>query len=90
VDTQTPPPGDSGSNNGRLEGATSITAILRTQQERGHKAVYRDAANGATKRMTQDTPLTMVHKTESCQNKNQHAVVCDNIQIDANSGELTV
>jgi len=52
MDTQPPLPGESGSNTGRLAGATTNTDILGTQQERRHKLVHRDAANAATKHMT--------------------------------------
>jgi len=43
MDTQPPPPAESGSNSGRLAGAISNTEILGTQQERRHKLVHRDA-----------------------------------------------
>jgi len=65
MDAQPPPPGESGSNTGRLAGVTSNTDILGAQQERRHKLVYRDAANAATKHMTQDAHLKIVHKTRS-------------------------
>jgi len=64
--------------------------IPGTQQERRHKSVHRDAANAATKHMTQDTHLKIVLKTGSRKNKKQHAVGCEYIQIEANGGQLTV
>jgi len=54
MDAQPPPAGESGSNTGGLAGATSNTELLGTQQQRRHKLVHRDAANVATKHMTQD------------------------------------
>jgi len=90
MDTQPPPPGESGLNTGQLAGATSNTEILGTQQERRHKLVHRDAADGATKNMSQDAHLKIVRKTGSRRNKQQHAVECDYIHIDAIGGQLTV
>jgi hypothetical protein len=52
MDTQPPLPDESGSNTGRLAGATSNTEILGDQQERRHQLIHRDAANAATKHMT--------------------------------------
>jgi hypothetical protein len=90
MNIQPPPPGESGSNTGRLAGATSNTEILGTQQERRHKLVHRDAANVATNHMTQDAHLKIVRKPGSSKNKKQHAVGCQYILIEANSGQLTV
>jgi len=90
MDTQPPPPGESESNPGRLAGATSNTEILSTHQERRHKLVHRDAANAASKHMTQDGHLKIVCKTGSRRNKKQHAVGCEYIHIDAIGSQLTV
>jgi seryl-tRNA(Sec) selenium transferase len=90
MDTQPPPPGESGSITGRLAGATTTTDILGTQQERRHKLVHRDAADAATKHMTHDAHLKIVRKTGSRRNKKQHAVGCEYIHIDAISGQFTV
>jgi hypothetical protein len=89
MDTQ-PPPGESGSNTGRLAGAPSNTEILSTQQERKHKLFHRNAADAATKHLTQDARLIIVRKTDSRRNKKQHAMGCDYIHIDAISGQLTI
>jgi len=90
MDTQPPPPGESGSNTSRLAGATSITDILGTQHVRRHKLVHRDAANAATKHMTQDAHLNIVRKTGSRKSKQQHAVGCEYIRIETEGGQLTV
>jgi len=90
MDTQPPPPGESGSNTGRFAGATSHTEILGTQQERRHKLVHHDAANAATKHMTQDAHLKMVRKTGSTKYKKQREVGCEWIYIEAIGGQLTV
>jgi len=52
--------------------------------------VHRDAANVATKQMTQDAHLKIVRKTGSSKNKMQPAVGCEYIHIEANGGQLTV
>jgi hypothetical protein len=72
--TQPAPPGETGSNTGRLAGATSNTDILGTQQERRNKLIHRNAANVATKHMTQDVYIKIVRTTGSSKNKKQHAV----------------
>jgi hypothetical protein len=90
MDTQPPLLGESGSDTGRLAGATSNTEILGTQQECRHKLVRPDAANVRTKHMTQDAHLKIVHKTGSSKNKKQHAVGCEYIHIEANGSQLTI
>jgi hypothetical protein len=90
MDTQPPPPCESGSITGRLAAATTNTDILGTQQERRHKLVHRNAADAATKHMTQDANLKILRKTGSRRNKKQLAVGCGYIHIDAISGQLTV
>jgi len=90
MDTQPPTPGESGSNTGRLAGATSNTEILSTQQEPRHKLVHRDAANAATKHMTQDAHSKIVRKTGCRKNQKQHGVQCEYIYMEANCGQLTV
>jgi len=90
MDAQPPPPGESGSNTGRLAGATSNTEILGTQQECRPKLGRRDAAKEATKHMTQDAHLKVVRKTGSSKNEEQHAVGCEYSLNEANGGQLTV
>jgi len=86
--TQPPPPGESGSNTGRLAGTTSNREILGTQQEHRHKWVHHDAANAATKHMTQDAHLKIVRMTGSSKNMKQHAAECEYIHIEANGRNL--
>jgi len=69
-------------------GATPNTELLRTQQECRHKLVHRDAANVATKHMTQYAHLKIVCKTGSSKNKKQHAGGCEYILIETNGGQL--
>jgi hypothetical protein len=86
MDTQPPPPGESGSNTGRLAGAISHTEILGTQQDCRHKLVHRDAADAATKPMTKDAHLKIIRKTDNRRNGKQHAVGCEYIHIEAIGG----
>jgi hypothetical protein len=90
MDTQPPPPGESGSITRRLAGTTTNMDIPGTQQERRYKLVHRDATDAATKHMTQEAHLKIVRKPGSRRNKKQHAVGCEYIHIDAISGQLTV
>jgi hypothetical protein len=90
MDTQPPPAGESGSNTGRLAGATSNTDILGTQHEHRHKLVHGDAANAATKHMTPDAHLKIVRMTGSRKNKKEHVVGCECICIEAISGQFNV
>jgi len=88
MDTQPPLPGESGSYTGRLAGATTNMDILGTQHVRRHKLIHHDAANVATKYMTQDAhTITIVCKTGSRKNKMQHAVGCECIHIEAIGGQ---
>jgi hypothetical protein len=90
MDTQPPPPGESGSNTGRLVGTTPNTYILGTHQEHRHKLVDHNAANAATKHVTQDAHFKIVCKTGSRKIRMQHAVECESIHIEAKGGQLIV
>jgi len=90
IDTQPPPPGESGSNTARLAGTTSNTEVLCTQQERRYNLVRRDTANAATKYLTQDAHLKIVRKTGSRKNIKQLALGCEYNHIEPISGQLTV
>jgi hypothetical protein len=90
MDTQQPPPGESGSNTGRLAGTTSNIELLGTQQERRHKLVHRDPANVATEHMIQDAHLQIIRKTGSSKNMKQDAVGGEYILFGANRSQLTV
>jgi len=73
-----------------MDGATSHTAILGTQQERRHKLVHCYAANASTQHMTQDPYLNIVAKTGSSKNKKQHVVGCEFVHIEPNGSQLTM
>jgi hypothetical protein len=49
-----------------------------------------DAANAATKNMTQDVHLKIVHMTGSSTNKKQHEVGCECIHTAVNGSQITV
>jgi hypothetical protein len=51
--------------------------ILAMQQERRNKLVHCDAANAATKQMTQDAHLKLVRMTGGSKHKMQYAVGCE-------------
>ena len=67
-----------------------IRTYLGTQQERRHKSVNRDAANAATKHLTQAAHLKIVRRTGISKNEKQHAIGCEYIHIEAEGGQLTV
>jgi len=90
MDTQPPQPGPSGSKSGQLAGASSNTSLIGTQQERRHQLVHREAADAATKHMTEDAHLNIVRKTGSSTNKKQHAVGCGYLDTVVNGRQLTV
>jgi len=79
MDTQSPQPGPSGFESSWLAGALTNSSLIGTQHERRHQLVYCDAANAATRNMTQDAHLKIVRKTGSSTNKKQHAVRCEYI-----------
>jgi hypothetical protein len=90
MDTQPPQQGPSGSKSSRLPGTSSNTAVIGTQQERRHQLVHRDAANAATKNMTQDAHLNSVRETESSTNKKQQVFGGEYIHTVVNSRQFTV
>jgi alkanesulfonate monooxygenase SsuD/methylene tetrahydromethanopterin reductase-like flavin-dependent oxidoreductase (luciferase family) len=90
MDTQSPQPGLSGSASSRLAGASSNTSIVGTQHECRHQLVHWEAADAATKHMTQDAHFEIVRKTESSTNKKQHAVGCECLHTMVNGRQLTV
>jgi len=71
-------------------GASSNTSLIRTQQEHRHQLVRCDAANEATKKMTQDAHLKIIRKSGSSANKQQHAIGCEYIRTVVNGRHLTV
>jgi len=90
MDKQPPAPGESRSNTGRLVGATSNKDIVATQQGCRHKLIHHDATTAATKDMTQDAHWKIVHKTGCGRLKQPHPVGPNNIQIEANGGQLII
>jgi len=90
MNTQLPEPGLSESESSQLAGTSTNTSLIGIQQEWGHQLVNLDAANAATKNMTQDAHLRIVHKTGSSTNMTQHAVRCEYIRTGINGRQLTV
>jgi len=90
METQPPQPAASGLKSSRLAGDTSNTSLIGIQQQCRHQLVHRDAADAATRNMTQDTHLTIVRRTGSRRIKQQHAVGCKYKHIVVNSRRLIV
>jgi len=66
--TQSPQQGENGTQPGQSMGATQNMSLSGTQQERRHQFIQRNAANAATKNMTQDAHWEIVRKTGSSKN----------------------
>jgi hypothetical protein len=90
MDTQPPQPGTGGSKSRRLAGVSSNTSLISTQQERRDQLIHDDAADAATKHMTQDAHLKIIRKTGSSTNKKQHAVGCEYLHAVVNGCQLTI
>jgi len=90
MDTQTPEPGETGSESSWTMGILSDMSHNGTQQQRRHQLVHRNAANAVTKHMTQNKHLTIICETGSSRNKKQHAIGCEYIHTLVNSGQITV
>jgi hypothetical protein len=73
-----------------LAGATSNTEILGTQPEHRQTLIHHNAADAATKHMTQDAHVKSVRNTDSRRNRKHHAVGCEYIHIDASGLQLSV
>jgi seryl-tRNA(Sec) selenium transferase len=65
-------------------------SLIGTQQELRHQLVQREAADAATKHMTEDAHLKIVRNTGSSTNRKQHAVGCEYLHTAVNSRQLTV
>ena len=90
MDTQPPQPGPSGSKSGQLADASLNMSLIGSQQERRHQLVHREAADAATKHMTEDAHLKIVRKTGRSTNKKQHAVGCEYLHTAVSSRQLTI
>ena len=88
--TKTPQPAENGTEPGGSTGISPDTSLSGTQRECRHQLVHCNAANVATKNMSQDAHLQIIHKTESSKNKKQHAIGCKYIHIKVNDSRLTV
>jgi len=90
MEIQSPQPAASGLKSSQLAGDTSNTSVIGAQQQRRHQQVHRNAANEATRYMTQDAHLKNVHKTEHSKNEQQQAVGCKYMHIVVNSRKLII
>jgi len=69
-------PGAIEAESSRTTGGSNDSPPGETQQQRRHQLVHRDAAIVATENRTQDAHVTIVCKTGSSRNKEQHAIGC--------------
>jgi hypothetical protein len=90
MDAQRLYPCSSGSELCQLAAASSTLSHIGSQQERRHQVVHYDAANVATKDITQDVPLNIVRNTGSSTNKKHHALGCEYIHNVVIGRQLTV
>jgi len=90
METQALQPGASRSKSSRLAADTLNTSLIGTQQERRHQLAHCDAADAATRNMTQNVHLKIVRKTGSSKYKQQHAVRCKYMHILAHCRQLTL
>jgi len=88
--TRTPQPGNSGSESSQSKGALSNKSLTGTQHECRHQLVHHDAANAATKNMTQDAHMKIIHRTGSSKNTMQHVIWSEFIHIMVKGSQLTV
>jgi hypothetical protein len=88
--TQTPRPGENGTQPGASIDVSPNTSLSGTQQEHRHQLVHRNAANAAIKNMTQNAHLKILCKIGSCKNKKQHATGCKYIHITVNDSKTSV
>jgi hypothetical protein len=70
---------------GQFAGAWSNTSLIGTQPEYRLQLVHREAANAATKHITDDAHLKIVRKSGSSTNMKQHAVGCEYLHTTVNS-----
>jgi hypothetical protein len=64
--------------------------LIGTKQDRRHQLVHCEAGDAATKHMTKDEDLKIVHKNGSSTNTKQHAVGYEYLHTAVNSRQLTV
>jgi len=64
--------------------------LIGPHQTRRHQLVHRDSANAATRNITPDAHLEIVHDTVSSTHKRQHAVGCEYIHTRVDGCEFTI
>lgn len=75
--TQTPQPGESGSELSETTDTSSNVSLAGPQQQCRHLVFHHDAANAATANTMQNAHLQTVSKTRSTENTKQHVIGCD-------------
>jgi len=90
MDTQTPRKGQSESESSQMTVAACNMLLHERQLQRRRHLVLREAANVATKNMTQDAHLNIFHKTRSNKDKMQHAMDCEYLHTKLGGRQLIV
>jgi len=90
MDTQPHQPGPSGSKSGQLADASSNMLLIGTQKERRQQLVLCEDADTASKNISEDAHLKIVHKTGNSTNTTQHAVGCEYLHTAVNSRQWTL
>jgi len=85
---QTPQQVEPGTESSRTTGASANTPPAETQLLCRHQFAHCDAANAATKNMTLDAQLKIVHITGSSKNKKQHVIGYEYSQIEVDDRQL--
>jgi len=73
-----------------MAGASSNAPLAEAQLQPRHQLVHRDAEIAATKNMAQDAHLKKVRKTGRSNNRQQHAIGCEQLHIDIEGSQLTI
>ena len=87
---QTHQEGTSGSESSKMMGASSTTWPTETQLQCRHHIVQGDAANAATKNMTQHAEFKMFRKTRCSNDEKQHLIRYEYIHSEVDVRQLTI
>ena len=85
---QTPQPGVIESELSWTTGAISNVPLADTQQQRKHQLVHHDGIIADNRNMAQDAHLKIVRQTGRSNCSNQHAIRCEYLHVDVDSGQL--
>jgi len=86
----TPQPGVIQSKSSRTAGTSFNAPLAETQLQCRHQLVHRNAAIAAAENMAQDAHLKKVRKTGRSNNRQQHAIGCEQLHINIEGSQLTI